>query len=206
MTRMRVGDGDDRPLLAAAGGQAAILGGEVGALGARGGLGGLDQRRAQPGVALAGPAAQALAGALVVAGAQPAQEARCPARGEARACPAPISATMISAIRRPTPGIVVQPRRASSSKGRIALRDLGAQLARSRRPESRCAPAAGDQEALVRRRTARPAPAPARAASSRSRPCASSASAAGSVVPGDQRRSIARRRDADHVAWRRPPA
>ena len=40
-----VGDGDDGPLLAASGCEAAILGGEVGALGARGSLGGLDERR-----------------------------------------------------------------------------------------------------------------------------------------------------------------
>jgi hypothetical protein len=67
----RVPERDERPLLAAPGGDAAILGGQVGILGLAGDVGDRDQRLAQRLVALARLAAQPLAAALGVAGAHP---------------------------------------------------------------------------------------------------------------------------------------
>src|SRR5918992_2542989 len=65
-----VGDRDRRLLLAEAAGQPAVLGRRVAAARAGGGQGAFDQGRPQVRIALARPAAEALPGALVVAGAQ----------------------------------------------------------------------------------------------------------------------------------------
>ena len=59
------------PLRPASGGEAAVLGTEVGLLGARGRLGGGDQRGAQPAVALAGAPGALPPAALVVARGEP---------------------------------------------------------------------------------------------------------------------------------------
>ena len=70
-------DGDDRLLVSAAATDAQVLGAQVCVFGAPGGaVGGLDQGDPQPAVALACLARAALAGGLVVAGAD-----RGPARG-----------------------------------------------------------------------------------------------------------------------------
>ena len=101
----RVGDRENRALLAAPRRQPPVLRTEIGAFGARGGVAGLHQGGPQEAIALAGLARRAFAGAFMVAGATPAQEARWSALGK-RVISVPISATIISAVRRATPGIV----------------------------------------------------------------------------------------------------
>src|SRR6266511_2305056 len=98
-------DGDRRAFLAPPGPQPAVLGREIRVLGPARRLRGFDEPRAQVGAALAGLAAAPLAGTLVIPGAIPAQAARCAAVGK-RLLSGPISARMISAPRRATPGIV----------------------------------------------------------------------------------------------------
>src|SRR5688572_18151883 len=64
-----VADGDDGALLPAPGHELAVVRGEVGVTGARGGPGGFGEGTAQPGTALAGAGLPALAGTDVLAGA-----------------------------------------------------------------------------------------------------------------------------------------
>src|SRR6266536_1294656 len=78
----RVGHGDRGAFVVAAPAEPAVLGSQVGVLGAGGGVGGLHQRAAQPFGALAGAARVVLAGRLVVARAQPRPGGQVRGRGE----------------------------------------------------------------------------------------------------------------------------
>ena len=129
MTRMVWATAIDRPLLAAAGGQASVLRGEVGCPVRAAGLRGLDERPAEPGVALARPCRSVASR----------RSRRCPGRCQPRrpggrpwgsgACPVPISATRISAMRRPMPGMRVQPLECRLETGASCSSIDGAQLA-----------------------------------------------------------------------------
>ena len=124
MTRMACADRDGRWRLPAPGRQAAVLRGEVGALGARCRVGGLDQAGAQPGASLARLAAVALARALVVARTHPGPGREVVARS-GNACMSPISATSASATCSPDAGDRVQTRNRLVARAH-ALGDLGA--------------------------------------------------------------------------------
>jgi hypothetical protein len=113
----RVAESDSCLLLAAAGGEPTVLRSEVGAPASAERVGGFNQSRTQLDVAFASPATLALAGALQVARAHPAHVARCAALGKRRMS-VPISATRISAMRCPMPGMVSK-RSSASAKGRI---------------------------------------------------------------------------------------
>jgi hypothetical protein len=91
-------DGADGLLVAATAFDPGVLAGEGGPLTAGDGVRGLDERDGQPLRPLARPARAALARGLMVAGAPPAQEARCCAVGK-RVISGPISARMTSAAR-----------------------------------------------------------------------------------------------------------
>ena len=122
-----VGDDQDgvpdrarRLLATATGGEPAVLRGEVSVPGPGRRLRHLDQGGLEPPVAPARPPAAALAGSLVAARAHPGQDARWAVVGN-RSMSVTISATRISAVRRPTPGIVSS-RPMASTNGAVRSR------------------------------------------------------------------------------------
>jgi hypothetical protein len=140
-----VGDGDGGLLVATAVGDLAVALGEVALVGAGGGAGALGQRLAQPFGALAGLGGLALAGRLALAGTEPGPRGEVLGARSAlgkRLMSVPISATMTSAARRSTPGIV----RSSSTagaKGAISssMRCESASMSSSRSLRWACTPA-----------------------------------------------------------------